>query len=159
MSLRLTLLILSGALAAALLALVDSQVASAAPAPAAHTMPWRRTAIDEAQVPRPGDRSVLLYVSASCPHCEGVTRYVDSTARYQRRPLLVISADAESTMHRWMARTGVSAVVVRDTSLAMRRALDVRFVPALVAWDSIGVGVRVTGADRRPIRRALEATR
>lgn len=159
MATRLAALAALGATATAGLATTDLHRTGESPVPSEQLMPWRRTAIAASDLPSRGARPIVLYVSAACPHCEGVTRYVDSVARAHRRRLIVVSADADSVMARWMARTGIAAAVVRDTALAMRRALDVRFVPTLVTWRADGSALRVVGADRRPVRRALEASR
>ena len=159
MATRLAALAALGATATAGLATTDLHRTGESPVPSEQLMPWRRTAIAASDLPSRGARPIVLYVSAACPHCEGVTRYVDSVARAHRRRLIVVSADADSVMARWMARTGIAAAVVRDTALAMRRALDVRFVPTLVTWRADGSALRVVGADRRPGRRALEASR
>lgn len=159
MATRLAALAALGATATAGLATTDLHRTGESPVPSEQLMPWRRTAIAASDLPSRGARPIVLYVSAACPHCEGVTRYVDSVARAHRRRLIVVSADAGSVMARWMARTGIAAAVARDTALAMRRALDVRFVPTLVTWRADGSALRVVGADRRPVRRALEASR
>ncbi|MCE2942989.1 MAG: peroxiredoxin family protein [Gemmatimonadota bacterium] len=159
MATRLAALAALGATATAGLATTDLHRTGESPVPSEQLMPWRRTAIAASDLPSRGARPIVLYVSAACPHCEGVTRYVDSVARAHRRRLIVVSADADSVMARWMARTGIAAAVARDTALAMRRALDVRFVPTLVTWRADGSALRVVGADRRPVRRALEASR
>ncbi|MFN9215591.1 MAG: peroxiredoxin family protein [Gemmatimonadota bacterium] len=159
MATRLAALAALGATATAGLATTDLHRTGESPVPSEQLMPWRRTAIAASDLPSRGARPIVLYVSAACPHCEGVTRYVDSVARAHRRRLIVVSADADSVMARWMARTGIAAAVARDTALAMRRALDVRFVPTLVTWRADGSALRVVGADRRPVRRAREASR
>ena len=122
MATRLAALAALGATATAGLATTDLHRTGESPVPSEQLMPWRRTAIAASDLPSRGARPIVLYVSAACPHCEGVTRYVDSVARAHRRRLIVVSADADSVMARWMARTGIAAAVARDTALAMRRA-------------------------------------
>ena len=125
-----------------------------APPPSAR-LPWGRLTGAPTAVPHTGRPHALLYVSATCPHCEGLARYVDSLAASTGVPLVVVSADAPSAMTAWRARTGVRAPILTDASRAMQRALLLRFVPTLVAWDAAGQGRRVTGVNRRAIRRAF----
>lgn len=129
------------------------------PVVASADLPWRRVAMGAEPAPAEGEPVALLYVSATCPHCEGVATYTDSTMRAHGRRLLVVSADDDSTMRQWRGRTGVQSPIVRDSARAMKRALNVRFVPLLVAWSATGDAKAVTGADRVAMRRALEATR
>jgi hypothetical protein len=158
-SARLLLPVLTAAAAA--VAVVETGASAPAPAAAssATVLPWRRVDMHREPAPATSEPVVLLYVAASCPHCEGVATYTDSAAHAQGRRLLVVSADADSTMRRWRARTGVRAPIVFDTARAMKRALGVRFVPLVVAWHANGTSRRATGADRVAVRRALEATR
>jgi hypothetical protein len=145
-------------LAAVALVAVGGERAGA-PTPPPSALPWRRMAMGTEPVPSASERAAILYVSATCPHCEGVATYADSVMRSHGRRLLVVSADTDSAMRAWRARTGVRAVVVRDSARAMKRALNVRFVPLLVAWNTNGGARSATGDDRVAVRRALEATR
>lgn len=132
--------------------------ADAARVPVKSALPW--SAVGDSSAPTPAAASrAILYVSAACPHCEGVARYVDSLARTAGVPLVIMSPDADSLMALWRRRTGVQAPIRRDARRAMRRALLVQYVPTLVAWDADGRGWRAVGADRRAMGRVLEAAR
>jgi hypothetical protein len=157
MSLRLVLLV--AALGASGIIAMSGRAEARHAAPGVTALPWRRVDLGTAPAPTPNERAVVLYVSASCPHCGRVSAYVDSTVRADGRRLIVLSTDPPAAMEAWATRTGVRGILARDTARAMRRALDVRFVPTMIAWDAAGRGWRVTGADLLPVRRALEASR
>ena len=147
-------------LVAVLVAAASGREPTGEPAPPSSArLPWARLTGAATTAPQTRRPHALLYVSATCPHCEGVARYVDSLAASAAVPLVVVSADPPSAMTAWRARTGVRAPILTDSSRAMRRALLLRFVPTLVAYDVTGEGRRVTGVNRRAIRHAMGEAR
>lgn len=122
------------------------------------SLPFDRVAPVRGVVPPAGHSAVLLFITTSCPHCIPLTRYVDSVQRARGRAVWVVTADSGAALEQWIARSGHTGPVLRDSARALQRALLVRWVPTVVALDASGTVRAVAGADqRRQVRALLES--